>query len=214
MRVPLILVALYAVKGGSTVGHIYLMEFVGQRIMADLRIDLYGHLQRLSLGYYDKSSTGELMSRITNDVNLIQGSVSNLITGAIKEILTIISLVAVVIYMDWFLSIFALLVFPICVIPLMKFGRRLRKISKGTQESMADLSVFLNETLRGATVVKGFCRRNTRPPASRWRWSAFLGCGSSIPWCGPSTTRSWSFWPPSAWAAPSCMRGTGCSRAA
>ena len=156
--VPAVLIALYAVKGVSTVGHSYLMAYVGQRIMADLRDDIYAQLQRLSLSYYDKSSTGELMSRITNDVNLIQGSVSNLITSAIKEMLTIVSLVVVIIYMDWLMAIFALLVFPVCVIPLIKFGRRLRKISKGAQESMADLSVFLNETLRGATIVKGFCR--------------------------------------------------------
>ncbi len=155
---PAVVVILFLLKGAASYGQSYLLEWVGQRIIADVRIDLYAHLQRLSLGYYDKTSTGELMSRITNDVNLIQGSVSGLIIGAIRETFTIISLIAVVIYQDWFLAIFALLVFPACIIPLAKFGRRLRKISKGTQETMADVSVFLNETIRGARIVKGFCR--------------------------------------------------------
>ena len=157
---PGVIVLLFLLKGAASYGQSYLLEWVGQRIIADVRNDLYAHLQKLSLSYYDRTSTGELMSRITNDVNLIQGSVSSLIVGAIRETFTIISLIAVVVYQDWFLAMFALLVFPACIIPLAKFGRRLRKISRGTQETMADLSVFLNETIRGARIVKGFCRED------------------------------------------------------
>lgn len=158
LMVPLALVILYAAKGLCTYGQTYLMQWVGQRIITDYHIELYSHLQRLSLSYYDRTPTGELMSRITNDVNQIQGAVSNVITGVLKDLFTIIGLLCVLFYRDWFLAIFALAVFPLCSVPLVKFGRKLRKISTHSQETMADVSVLLHETISGARIVKGFCR--------------------------------------------------------
>jgi subfamily B ATP-binding cassette protein MsbA len=147
LMVPLALVVLYAAKGLCAYGQTYLMQWVGQRIITDYRIELYSHLQRLSLSYYDRTPTGELMSRITNDVNQIQGAVSNVITGVLKDFFTIIGLLCVLFYRDWFLAIFALGVFPLCGVPLVKFGRKLRKISTHSQETMADVSVLLHETI-------------------------------------------------------------------
>ncbi len=158
MLVPVVVIGLYAIKGACSYGQTYLMQWVGQRIVTQYRIDLYAHLQRLSLSYFDHMPTGELMSRITNDVNQIQGAVSSVVTGLLRDAFTIVGLVGVIVYRDWFLSIFALLVFPICMIPLVKFGRRLRKISHSSQETMADLSVLIHETIGGARIVKGFCR--------------------------------------------------------
>lgn len=158
--VPPVVVGLYAVKGACAYGQQYLMQWVGQRIVTQYRIDLYAHLQRLSLGYFDRMPTGQLMSRITNDVNQIQGAVSSVVTGVLKDAFTIVGLCGVIVYRDWFLAIFALGVFPLCVIPLVKFGRRLRKISTRSQETMADVSVLLHETIVGARIVKGFCRED------------------------------------------------------
>ncbi len=160
MLVPVVVIGLYAIKGACAYGQTYLMQWVGQRIVTQYRIDLYAHLQRLSLSYFDHMPTGELMSRITNDVNQIQGAVSSVVTGLLRDAFTIVGLVGVIVYRDWFLSIFALLVFPICMIPLVKFGRRLRKISHSSQETMADLSVLIHETIGGARIVKGFCRED------------------------------------------------------
>jgi subfamily B ATP-binding cassette protein MsbA len=156
--VPLAVICLYAVKGLCSYGQNYLMQFVGQRIITQYRIDLYAHLQRLSLGYYDRMPTGELMSRITNDVNQIQGAVSSVVTGVLMDFFTILGLLSVILYRDWFLAIFAIGVFPLCMIPLVRFGRRLRRISTRSQETMADVTVLLHETIGGARIVKGFCR--------------------------------------------------------
>jgi subfamily B ATP-binding cassette protein MsbA len=156
--VPLVVIVLYVVKGGCSYGQSYLMQYVGQRIITQYRIDLYAHLQKLSLSYYDRVPTGELMSRITNDVNQIQGAVSSVVTGLLRELFTVIGLIVVLFWRDWFLAIFAVGVFPLCAIPLVKFGRRLRKISHRSQETMADVSVLLHETISGARIVKGFCR--------------------------------------------------------
>ncbi|MBU1156074.1 MAG: lipid A export permease/ATP-binding protein MsbA [Proteobacteria bacterium] len=160
MLMPIGIIVLYTVKGLSSYGQTYLMQYVGQRIVTQFRIDLYAHLQRLSLSYYDRTPTGELMSRITNDVNQMQGAVSSVVTGVLKDMFTIVGLVAVIVYRDWFLAVFALGVFPLCIIPLVKFGRRLRKISHRSQETMADVTVLLHETIAGARIVKGFCRED------------------------------------------------------
>jgi len=156
--VPLVIIIIYIFKGAAGYGQNVIMQWVGQRIITEYRIALYAHLQRLSMGYYDRKPTGELMSRITNDVNMIQGSVSSVVTGVLRDVFTVFALIGVVIYRDWFLSIFALGVFPLVVIPIVKLGRRLRKISTSSQETMADVSVLLHETISGARIVKGFCR--------------------------------------------------------
>ncbi len=156
--VPVAIIILYAVKGTATYGQTYLMSYVGNSIVTEFRVDLYHQLQRMPLGYFDRVPTGELMSRITNDVNMIQGAVSSVVTGVFKDFFTILALVGVVVYRDPFLAVFALGIFPICVIPLVKLGRRLRKISTRSQETMADVNVLLHETIGGARIVKGFCR--------------------------------------------------------
>ncbi len=174
MLVPLAVVLIYLIKGAADYGQNVMMQWVGQRIITQYRIDLYSHLQRLSLSYYDRTPTGELMSRITNDVNMIQGSVSSVVTGVLKDAFTVVGLIGVVVYRDWFLSIFALGVFPLCVIPIVKLGRRLRKISTSSQETMADVSVLLHETISGARIVKGFCREEYEIERfSREAWRLF-----------------------------------------
>ncbi len=171
MLLPPAVVGLYAIKGVCSYGQAYLMQYVGQSIVTQLRIELYTHLQRLSMNFFDQVPTGELMSRITNDVNQIQGAVSSVVTGLLRDAFTILGLVGVIIYRDPFLAVFALGVFPLCMIPLVKFGRRLRRISTRSQETMADVSVILHETITGMPVVKGFCREEHE--ISRFREHAF-----------------------------------------
>ncbi len=132
------------------------MSFVGEKIVANLREGLYSHLQKLSLSYFDRTSTGLLMSRIMNDVNLIQGAVSNAVTGILKDSFTILGLIGVIFYREWRLAILAMLVLPIAVWPIVKFGRKLRKISTQSQKTMADISIHLHETIAGNRIVKAF----------------------------------------------------------
>ncbi|MBI4768110.1 MAG: lipid A export permease/ATP-binding protein MsbA [Deltaproteobacteria bacterium] len=153
---PLLIILLFLVKGFFAFGQSYLMSFVGEKIVAGLREGLYAHLQKLSLSYFDRTATGLLMSRIINDVNLIQGAVSSAVTGILKDLFTLLGLIGVIFYRDWQLAILALLVFPIAVIPIVKFGRKLRKISTQSQRTMADISIHLHETLTGNRIVKAF----------------------------------------------------------
>ena len=146
----------FTIKALTEWGHAYLMSYVGQRIVAHLRQQLYDHLQRLPLSFFDRMPTGLLMSRVTNDVNLVQGAVSNAITGLLKDPLTLIGLLVVMFVRDWQLSLIAMVVLPFAFFPVVKFGRMLRRISTKSQESMGDISVILQETISGSRIVKAF----------------------------------------------------------
>jgi len=154
--IPLAIVGLFLLKGFFDYGQAYLMSYVGQRIIADLREKIYNHLQSLSLSFFTRNPTGVLMSRITNDVSLVQGAVTDAVTGLLKDFFTIIGLVAVIFYRDWSLAIVALVVFPLAVYPIVNFGRKLRSYSFRSQSTMGDISSILMETISGNRIVKAF----------------------------------------------------------
>jgi len=156
LLLPIAIILLFLLKGAFDYGQAYLMNFVGLRVVADIRQRLYDHLQNLSLSFFTRTPTGILISRITNDVNLVQGSVSNAITGLIKDAVTILGLTAVVFYRDWKLGLIAFIIFPIAIIPIKEFGKRLRKFSKKGLQRMGSLTTFLHETITGNRIVKAF----------------------------------------------------------
>ena len=153
---PPTLVVLGLIKGLLNFSQGYLMNYVGQRVVADIRARLYEHLQTLSLSFFHRTPTGVLMARITNDVNAIQGAVSYAVTSMIKDSFTAIGLVGVVLYRDWQLGLLALLVFPFAAIPFVKFGKKMRRASRKSLETMGYISAFLQETILGQRIVKAF----------------------------------------------------------
>ncbi len=153
---PIAIILLFFLKGIFDYGQAYLMNYVGLRIVADMRERLYNHLQNLSLSFFTKTPTGILISRITNDVNLIQGSVSNAITGLLKDAFTILGLTGVVFYRNWKLGLIALIIFPLAILPIIEFGKRLRKFSRKSQQRMGSITTFLHETITGNRIVKAF----------------------------------------------------------
>ena len=153
---PIAIILLFLVKGVFNYGQAYLMNFIGLRIIADMRERLYNHLQNLPLSFFTKTSTGVIISRITNDVNLIQASVSNAITGLLKDVFTIIGLIGVIFYRNWKLAVIAFLILPLAVIPIKEFGKRLRKLSRKSQQRMGSITTFLHETITGNRIVKAF----------------------------------------------------------
>ena len=134
----------------------YLMNWVGLRTVMDLRIKMFSHLQKLSLDYYTGTRTGELMSRVTNDTSAVQLGLANVVEDVIKEPVTLVSVLAWLIWMDWKLSLTGLIVFPLCIIPLIVYGRRTRKASGLMQMSQADLLAVLQEAVAGLRVIRAF----------------------------------------------------------
>jgi subfamily B ATP-binding cassette protein MsbA len=134
----------------------YFVEWVGNRIVADLRLKLFNHIHTLPMQFFTQSRSGELISRITNDTGILTGLVANVIADAIRAPFTLIGSIAIMFWRDWQLSIIALVVFPICIAPIALISRRIRKAAKTGQESMGDLLSVVQESIGGAVVVKAF----------------------------------------------------------
>jgi len=153
---PVILILLFLLKGIFNYGQYYFMNFVGQRIIADIREKLYNHLQTLSLSFFTKTPTGIVISRITNDVTLIQGAVSSATTGIFKDIFTFFGLALVAFLQSWKLAIIFYIIFPWALIPIREFGKRMRKFARKGQQRMGLITTFLHETITGNRIVKAF----------------------------------------------------------
>ncbi|MBA4422519.1 MAG: lipid A export permease/ATP-binding protein MsbA [Syntrophus sp. (in: bacteria)] len=154
--IPLAVVGIYLIKGSCSYAQTVLMNFIGQRIVADLRASLYRKIQTQSLAFFTKNPTGTLMSRITNDVGFIQGAVSEAVTSLMKDSFTLICLVFVIFYRDWKLAVIAMLVFPLAIYPIAKFGQKMRQIASRTQVTLGSLTTLLQETISGNRIVKAF----------------------------------------------------------
>jgi len=146
----------FAVKGLANYGQAVLMSFVGQRIITDTQHRLYAHLSRMELGFFHRTATGSLLSRFTIDINMMRAAVSNALTGFGKDFLTLIFLVIVMFVQDWILALIAFVVFPIAILPIVKLGRRMRKVTVNTQEEMGQFTTLLEQTFQGARVVKAY----------------------------------------------------------
>ena len=160
MLIPIAIVVIYLLKGACSYGQTVLMSFIGQRVVTDLRGELYNHIQRQALSFFTRNPTGILMSRITNDVSFIQGAVSEAVTSLLKDSFTLICLVFVIFYRDWKLAIVAMFVFPLTIYPIAKFGEKMRKIATSTQVTMGSLTTLLHETISGTRIVKAFGMEN------------------------------------------------------
>jgi len=134
----------------------YLLNWVGLRAVMDLRVRLFEHLQSLSLDFYSTAPTGNLISRVTNDVGLVQQAISNVVEDVIKQPVTLVCVLAWLLYTDWRLTLATLVLFPICLIPILVYGRRTRKASRASQAHQATLVSVLHEAIAGFRVVKAF----------------------------------------------------------
>ena len=154
--IPFVVIAVFLVKGLAAYGSVYFLNYAGQDIIMRLRNRLYNHMQDLPLAFFQREKTGDLMSRITNDVNIVNTLFTSAITGSIRDCFTIIGLVSVTFYLIPKLAIYAFVIIPIAAIPIFHFGRRIRRVRLGTQEAWADINAFLHESLVGTKIVKAF----------------------------------------------------------
>jgi ATP-binding cassette, subfamily B, bacterial MsbA len=158
--IPLVVIAVFIVKGIAAYGSYYLLNHVGQSVILRLRNRLYNYMQDLPLAFFLREKTGDLMSRITNDVAIISSMFTSAITGSLRDCFAIIGLLSVTFYLIPKLAVYAFIVLPLAAFPIFHFGRRIRRVRLGAQEAMADLNAFLHETLMGTKIVKAFGMEN------------------------------------------------------
>jgi subfamily B ATP-binding cassette protein MsbA len=153
---PGLILATFLARGLFGFGNTYLTEYVGHRIIADLRSQLNDHIQRLSLSFFNRTPTGTILSRVTNDVTLVRAALTDAVASVLKDATSLVVLIAVAFWHDWLLALIAFIVFPASVLPVIRLSRRLRRFSRRGQVSMGNLTVLLQEAVQGNRVVKAF----------------------------------------------------------
>lgn len=154
--IPGLAILVFFLKGAGSYGSEYLMNYIGEKIIRYFRDSLYEKITDLPISFIHKEKTGALMSRITNDVNIVKGMVSSAVINVFRDFFSVIAFLFVIFYRDWKLALGAFVVLPLAFYPIVLFGRRVRKFSTGTQETMADLNSFLHETFTGSKIIKIF----------------------------------------------------------
>ncbi len=160
-RIILLLLGTYLIKGLGTYASSFLMTDVGQRVVRDLRTLLFAHILNQSAAFFSKWTSGQLMSRITNDVNQIQSAASETIADLVRESLTVVALAGYLFYLDANLAVICIAVVPLVVYPLVRLGQRVRKTTTRSQEHQEHLAHLATEGLTGHRIVKAF-RAETR----------------------------------------------------
>ena len=153
---PLGLLLIFFIKGIFYFIYSYLLEKVGQSVIRDLRNKIYAHLHDLPLSFFHKHPTGELISRIINDVSMLQSSISHALIRMLRDFFSVIGLLAVIFYMDWRLALVSLLFLPMAAVPIVVFGKKFRKISTTYQTKIGEATSQLHETIAGVRIVKAF----------------------------------------------------------
>src|SRR5919108_1557523 len=149
------LIAIAVVTGILGVGQTWLSNLVGQRVMHDLRAAVYRHLQRLSLAFFTRTRTGEVQSRIANDIGGVERVVTSTATSIVSNVTTVIAAIFAMFLLDWRLAIFSLALVPIFVLLTRKVGEQRRRITTDRQKTMADISTLVEESLSVSGMLLG-----------------------------------------------------------
>lgn len=146
----------FLIRGGATYAHTLIMTKIGQSIVADLQKDLFSHFMTLDLGFFHANPSGQLISRVINDVAVVRLAIAETFLGVGKSFLTLVFLIGVMFYQDWKLTLVAFLVAPVIIFTVTRIGKRLRSVSRSVQDEMASLSDRLSQIFQGIRQVKAY----------------------------------------------------------
>jgi subfamily B ATP-binding cassette protein MsbA len=157
---PLALLGVATLKAVFSYGVGYLMAYVGNRVVADIRQELFQQLMRLSVGFHDTNTSGRLVSRVVNDVGLMANAASSVVKDIFQNGLTFLAMVGVILYQNWRLGAISLVVIPVSGLIMLRVGQRLKRLATSGQEQLGDMSSTLQETFSGIRMVKAFGRED------------------------------------------------------
>lgn len=160
LQVALLVLGVFILKGVSGFGESLSMIYIGQKIIGDIQRRLFDHFIVADLAYFHARSSGEIVSRFTNDVNLMRNAVTTALTGIGKDTLSVVFLIGLMFYQDWLLASLAFFVFPVAILPIVKIGQKMRKVSLSTQEEMGVFTILLHQVFQGIRVVKSYAMEN------------------------------------------------------
>jgi subfamily B ATP-binding cassette protein MsbA len=151
----------FIIRGAASYGESVVMTFVGQRIISDIQNSLFKHLMKADLAYFHKTPSGELLSRFTNDVNMMRNAMATTLISLGKDSITLVCLIVLMFERDPALAAIAFFAFPAAILPILKIGRRMRKVTHHTQDQHAILTNQLTQTFQGIRVVKAYNMETT-----------------------------------------------------
>jgi subfamily B ATP-binding cassette protein MsbA len=172
---PLALFAVAVLKSAFSYGQNYLMNYVGNQVITDIRQELFGKMVRLPVSYHDANTSGRLVSRVINDVTLMANAVAGVLKDVFQQGLTFLAMLGVIFYQNWKLGSMSVIVIPLAVLTMMRMGKRLRALGKSGQEQMGDMASTLQETLSGIRMVKAYGREAAEAERFKASNKAFLG---------------------------------------
>ena len=156
--IPIIVVFISIIKAICTYFQNFYVKYLGQRVIIDIQSKLYTHLIHSDLEYINNVSSGTLISRFTNDISLLKNTMTNFLTSIAKELFTLIFLLGVMVSLSTTLSFITFIVFPLAIFPIIRMGRRMRRISTKTQEELGNYTAKLDDTFQTVKIVKSFRR--------------------------------------------------------
>jgi ABC-type multidrug transport system fused ATPase/permease subunit len=183
-----IMSGIYALAGLAEFGDQYLRHALGERFLFDLRVRIYDYLQRLSLSFFERTSTGELMSRVTNDVNELEQFITHGITLAVVDLLRLLGASAILLVLEWRLALVVLFLIPIIGLGLRRFNRYVRPIYRLARDRLGHINTRLQDDLAGMRVIQAFGQEDAELERFRavsehyyrervraiWAWSTFF----------------------------------------
>jgi subfamily B ATP-binding cassette protein MsbA len=152
--------AIMAIRSLCSYGSTYCMQWVSNKVVSDIRVQLFSKMVRHSMDFFNKMRSGFLMSRITNDTRIMQMALTTVSSDVFKQPITIIGAISVLLIMDWKFTLVTLILFPTCLLPLRIYGRRAKKAVQNEQAGMAQMVVTMQETFAGIRVIKSFARES------------------------------------------------------
>src|SRR6266566_8349102 len=158
--VVVVLLAVFILQALLEAVQSYLITSFGERLSFDLRTKLFQHLQRLPLSFFDSRRTGELISRVSNDVTVLQTSLTNNVLPIVSQVVMLIGSVVIAILINWRITLVIIVVGPLAGIISSRLGQRIRRRTRGVQEGLGEAGVVLEETLSAQRVVKAFARED------------------------------------------------------
>jgi len=156
----------------------YTFAWVSLRVLRDIRTELFSHLISQSLGFFNRSKSGKLISRVMNDTRVAQTALTSISGDLVSQPVAVISGVCVLVYLDWRFSLTSLVLFPICIVPIVFFGRRVRQAGRVEENEAGQMSVILQETFAGIRVIKSFAREDYQ--GEQFKKSSDLQCHNSL----------------------------------
>jgi subfamily B ATP-binding cassette protein MsbA len=158
--IAIIIVLNGLVKGMASFFQSATMKIIGQRIIASIQLNLYKHLINADMKFLMNYPSGNLISRFTNDINAMRKSISDVVTGLILEMCTLVGLISIMFYQSFRLAVISTFILPLAFYPIRKLGRRMRKIARGMQEELGGFTVRLDETFQNSRIIKSYCRED------------------------------------------------------